>query len=484
MKLEVLIVRIIRNDTCRRHYMCFLFEGEKLSHRREFSFPAYDYVEKLSGEDHEAKDRWQVHLEARTEPSTAPLEHPVIEVDPEQQTMTVNKAAEAISRKLMMRRGGNGDYVDIDRAACYLSDTAKSTKKLTGSQRRSVASTMTSSHAFGEDIKTAFFHSASLDDADQACPAPPTLERASTLGSATTTLESVIVRRKNRGRLHQELLRYTNTSANKPSEEPVEDGIQSSLRPSTVITVTKSRRNLMRQVSALGMGGALATGGMVSPKRSSPIFDGMRVDAVPEGMQELFSVCSDPTAEPGDGLDTTLYHINLGTRHPTDESRQQGGRLRHGERDNRPRPSEHLLWDDTDTISTCSMDEGGHVELSAATLGQQRTKHKATGGLLLHAYDDDGEESIDLEDHCDDEESFDVVQQESKHDQLGSVSRSGCRNARNVKSTVDKMHDSQQLIMEAALACRDGTAWCAKSLAHEALEQSFSHLSRVSLPRW
>lgn len=435
--------------------------------------------------DQEAKVRWRVHQKARSEPSTAPLEQPVIEVDPEHQIMTVNKAAEAISRKLLLRRGGNGDYVDMDQAACYLSDTAKSTKKLMGSQRRSVASTMTSSHTFGEDIKNAFFNSASLDEADQACPAPPTLERASTLGSATTTLESVIVRRKNRGRLHQELLRYTHTTANKLSEEPVEADVPASLRPSTVITVTKSRRNLMRQVSALGMGGALATGVMPSPMKSPPIFDDMRVDAVPEGMQELFSVCSDPTAEPGDGLDTTLYQINLGARQPTDKSRHRGGRVRQGERDNRPRPQELLLWDDADTISTCSIDECFHPEIITSTLGPQLAKHRVAGGLLQKedgVLDDDG--SIDLEDQCDDEESFDVAQRESKNDQLGSASRSGGRNPRNVKSTVDKMHDSQQLIMEAALACRDGTAWCAKSLANEALEQSFSHLSRMSVPRW
>lgn len=389
--------------------------------------------------------------------------------------MTVNKAPGAISRKLMLRRGGNGNYIDMDHAACYLSDAAKPTKKQSGSQ---LGSTMTSSLSLGEHIKNAFFNAASHDDSELACPAPPTLERASTLGTATATLGSDTVLRKDRGRLHQELLRHTGTIAMKPSEESGDADVPTSLRPSTVITVTKSRRNLMRQVSALGMGGAVATRGASSLKKTSPVFDDMRADAVPEDMQELFSVCSDPTAEPGGGLDTTLYHINLGTRHPTESSAHHVGQS------HRPRPSELLLWDDADTISTCSMDEGIHAELSASILGQQRTKQRHTGGILSSLHDDDGDDSIDLENHGDDEESFHELQQESKHGQLGSVGHSSSRKARKVKSTVDKMHDSQQLIMEAALACRDGTAWCAKSLAHEALEQSFSHLSRVSVPRW
>jgi hypothetical protein len=244
----------------------------------------------------------------------------------------------------------------------------------------------------------------------------------------------------------------------------------------------------MRQVSALGMGGATATRSSGSKEKTgdklpSQLFDDMGVQALPEELHGLFSICSDPTAEPGNGVDANLYYSRLGkprssidqSRNQSDHSRSAGRRTR-----NCQHPGELLLQDDNETISTCSIDDGFQGDPFTRLSSHKHNYQTRTG--LLSELDD---ESIDLEGNDADNESFDVVEKDVRPFRKLSVSLASSTNTNTASKTVqDKMNDSHLLLMEAALACRDGTAWCNKSLAQEALEHSFSHLSRVSFTQW
>jgi hypothetical protein len=145
-------------------------------------------------------------------------------------------------------------------------------------------------------------------------------------------------------------------------------------------------------------------------------------------------------------------------------------------------PGGFIQKDDNEAISTCSPGDSnqGAPNLS---LYAQNNKQLTTGGLLDKL--DDYDSSIDFEDG--DEVSLDLAGKDGTPIRRSSVSRPSSINANAASITAhSKMHDSHQLLLEAALACWEGTAWCTKSLAQEALEQSVSHLSRANLDitRW
>jgi hypothetical protein len=75
------------------------------------------------------------------------------------------------------------------------------------------------------------------------------------------------------------------------------------------ISPTLSRKNLMRQVSGLGMEDPVfrTSKDDGSPEHPSNIFDDMSFSDVPEDMRDLVSIVSDPTAIRGLGLDIECY---------------------------------------------------------------------------------------------------------------------------------------------------------------------------------
>jgi hypothetical protein len=222
------------------------------------------------------------------------------------------------------------------------------------------------------------------------------------------------------------------------------------------------------------MGGATAescgkTANVAVGHLSSQLVDDMCAHALPADTQDFFSVCSDPTSESGKGLG-----VNLNC------SRPRKNRLSiHEDRNQIEHPGELVPNDDSETISTCSLDDSNQGAANAP-LSAQRYKRQTTGGLL-DTLDDDDDCSFDLEDGGD----GDVTDNDGAPFRRASASLASSTNANTVsKAAHNKMHDSHLLLLEAALACREGTAWCTKSLAQEALEQSFSHLSRVSCTQW
>lgn len=84
------------------------------------------------------------------------------------------------------------------------------------------------------------------------------------------------------------------------------------LRAST-IAPSKKNRQLMRQVSALGMEDPVFGTTEDGPKHPSNIFDDMSLGDVPQDMRDLVSIASDPTADVGGGIDQQAYHRSLGS---------------------------------------------------------------------------------------------------------------------------------------------------------------------------
>jgi hypothetical protein len=76
-----------------------------------------------------------------------------------------------------------------------------------------------------------------------------------------------------------------------------------------IISASVSRKNLMRQVSGLGMEDPVfrTSKDDGSPEHPSNIFDDMSFSDVPEDMRDLVSIVSDPTAARGVGLDIECY---------------------------------------------------------------------------------------------------------------------------------------------------------------------------------
>ena len=71
----------------------------------------------------------------------------------------------------------------------------------------------------------------------------------------------------------------------------------------TIISPTKSKKALMRQVSALGMEDPVFQTKEKNPEHpSANIFDDMGVEDMPKGMEDLLSVASDPTDDQVRGL--------------------------------------------------------------------------------------------------------------------------------------------------------------------------------------
>ena len=83
------------------------------------------------------------------------------------------------------------------------------------------------------------------------------------------------------------------------------------LKAST-IAPSKKNRQLMRQVSALGMEDPVFGTTEDGPKHPSNIFDDMSLGDVPEDMRDLVSIASDPTADVAGGIDQQAYHRSLG----------------------------------------------------------------------------------------------------------------------------------------------------------------------------
>ena len=81
------------------------------------------------------------------------------------------------------------------------------------------------------------------------------------------------------------------------------------------IAASKKTRELMRQVSALGMEDPIFGTTEDGPQHPSNIFDDMSLNDVPEDMRDCISIASDPTAEVCGGIDMAIYHTSLGDIH-------------------------------------------------------------------------------------------------------------------------------------------------------------------------
>lgn len=120
---------------------------------------------------------------------------------------------------------------------------------------------------------------------------------------------------RSRDREHvQELLHQSNANGLfEAACDPVEDDNHSeTLQPSVIITVTRSRRNIMRQISALGMGRVAAgkhgeTAKVAPTHLSSRHQNKICVHAALEGRQVLSSINSDLAVEPGSACDTNQH---------------------------------------------------------------------------------------------------------------------------------------------------------------------------------
>jgi hypothetical protein len=73
----------------------------------------------------------------------------------------------------------------------------------------------------------------------------------------------------------------------------------------------------MRQVSGLGMEDPVFRTTEITPKHPSLVFDDMGLDDIPEDMQDLISIASDPTAASGKGLDRNFFSSCLNGREKT-----------------------------------------------------------------------------------------------------------------------------------------------------------------------
>ena len=323
-----------------------------------------------------------------------------------------------LKRKLLVRCGVPGEYIDLDRSASFLSE-------IRSNQHKNGKNPTRTSMEIGDDLRVAMIKEAQRDH-----------EFASQGGSKTKSMDED---RSFRPESYQTSL----------DNDPIP---RLPSQPCSELFVTRSRRHLMRQVSALGMGD-VTTLRKTGQNKQQLFFDDMSANALPEGMRDMFSICSDPTAEPGQGLDTKHYYSSLGKN--AVPPKPTVGRLY------RYRESADV-FDDT-TISTCSLDICYDDNPSSGSHQQELDIQKD-----LHDQDAISQDSFSLQD---------VFQENGRR---GATEGAGHHNR---SSPHDRLGDSHQLLMEAALACRDGTARCSKSLVQAALEQSFSHLSRVSVSR-
>jgi hypothetical protein len=80
------------------------------------------------------------------------------------------------------------------------------------------------------------------------------------------------------------------------------------------INATLSSRQLMRQMSGLGMEDPIfkTTEAELTPAHPSNIFDDMSLGDIAEDMRDMISIASDPTAAGGDGLDVDMFQASLG----------------------------------------------------------------------------------------------------------------------------------------------------------------------------
>lgn len=77
------------------------------------------------------------------------------------------------------------------------------------------------------------------------------------------------------------------------------------------IKAPKQKRDLMRQVSALGMEDPVFGTVEEAPRHPSNIFDDMSLGDIPQDMRDLISVASDPTADVDEGIDANMYQTSL-----------------------------------------------------------------------------------------------------------------------------------------------------------------------------
>ena len=96
-----------------------------------------------------------------------------------------------------------------------------------------------------------------------------------------------------------------------------------------VIKATESSRQVMRQVSGLGMFDPVfgEEKEVSNPQHPSYFFDDMDAQAIPEGMREVLSCCSDHTADENDGIDMELFSQSLGASHMSSFSSFSHGTL-------------------------------------------------------------------------------------------------------------------------------------------------------------
>lgn len=83
-----------------------------------------------------------------------------------------------------------------------------------------------------------------------------------------------------------------------------------------VISPTRSKHQLMRQVSALGMEDPVFQTVEDGPAHPSNIFDDMGVQDIASDCRDMVSVASDHTAEKDKGLDMELFHMSLNQTGP------------------------------------------------------------------------------------------------------------------------------------------------------------------------
>lgn len=77
------------------------------------------------------------------------------------------------------------------------------------------------------------------------------------------------------------------------------------------IRSTKSNRDLMRQISGLGMVDPVYGTREASPLHQSIIFDDMSLGDIPDDFKDVISVASDHTATDGNGFDSTIFNASL-----------------------------------------------------------------------------------------------------------------------------------------------------------------------------
>jgi hypothetical protein len=79
-----------------------------------------------------------------------------------------------------------------------------------------------------------------------------------------------------------------------------------------LINPTHSSRQLMREMSGLGMEDPIFGTTEAGPAHPSNIFDDMSLGDIAEDMRDMISVASDPIAIGGDGLDVEMFQASLG----------------------------------------------------------------------------------------------------------------------------------------------------------------------------